>query len=250
MKLCTVLLAAGFALAAATPMLAQASTIDPVYYNNVSATHRYDVSPQFDVSDGATPGLSVSDGSTTASTSNHYGVPSVSSSVSSSTFLAGASASSNLTYFFTVNSNGGADATTAVNFTASGYVTATGGGGGNGFLTVGNPGTGSNFISVGMAGTPPIISLNQTFDLTIGAIYKVSMTTSVYVNNEGTATSYVDPYIHTLSPLYSISTFGPIGNAVAPIPAALPLFATGLGGLGLLGWRRRKAASERQTAAA
>ena len=28
-----------------------------------------------------------------------------------------------------------------------------------------------------------------------------------------------------------------------PLPAALPLFATGLGGLGLLGWRRKKKAS-------
>jgi hypothetical protein len=26
-----------------------------------------------------------------------------------------------------------------------------------------------------------------------------------------------------------------------PLPAALPLFATGLGGLGLLGWRRKRA---------
>jgi hypothetical protein len=28
-----------------------------------------------------------------------------------------------------------------------------------------------------------------------------------------------------------------------PLPAALPLFATGLGGLGLLGWRRKRKAS-------
>jgi hypothetical protein len=30
--------------------------------------------------------------------------------------------------------------------------------------------------------------------------------------------------------------------AVIPVPAALPLFAAGLGGLGFLGWRRKKAA--------
>jgi hypothetical protein len=33
-----------------------------------------------------------------------------------------------------------------------------------------------------------------------------------------------------------------IGIATTPLPAALPLFATGLGGLGLLGWRRRRKA--------
>ena len=32
------------------------------------------------------------------------------------------------------------------------------------------------------------------------------------------------------------------GVAATPIPAALPLFATGLGGLGLLGWRRKRKA--------
>ena len=29
-------------------------------------------------------------------------------------------------------------------------------------------------------------------------------------------------------------------SATTPLPAALPLFATGLGGLGLLGWRRKR----------
>jgi hypothetical protein len=33
-----------------------------------------------------------------------------------------------------------------------------------------------------------------------------------------------------------------LGFLVTPLPAALPLFATGLDALGLLGWRRKKAA--------
>jgi hypothetical protein len=32
-------------------------------------------------------------------------------------------------------------------------------------------------------------------------------------------------------------------EATTPLPAALPLFATGLGALGLLGWRRKKKAA-------
>jgi hypothetical protein len=31
-------------------------------------------------------------------------------------------------------------------------------------------------------------------------------------------------------------------EAILPLPAALPLFATGLAGLGLLGWRRKQKA--------
>jgi hypothetical protein len=31
-------------------------------------------------------------------------------------------------------------------------------------------------------------------------------------------------------------------EAPTPLPAALPLFAAGLGGLGLLGWRRKRKA--------
>jgi hypothetical protein len=33
-----------------------------------------------------------------------------------------------------------------------------------------------------------------------------------------------------------------LGTSATPVPAALPLFATGLGGLGLLGWRRKRKA--------
>ena len=39
-------------------------------------------------------------------------------------------------------------------------------------------------------------------------------------------------------------TFPPGGQGgETPLPAALPLFATGLGALGLLGWRRKRKAA-------
>jgi hypothetical protein len=62
--------------------------------------------------------------------------------------------------------------------------------------------------------------------------------------NGGTASA--DPYIF-ISPTfsntdgYSIEVSPNIGNVPAtPLPAALPLFASGMGALGLLGWRRRR----------
>jgi hypothetical protein len=35
-------------------------------------------------------------------------------------------------------------------------------------------------------------------------------------------------------------TFIPLSAGTTPLPAALPLFAIGLGALGLLGWRRKR----------
>jgi hypothetical protein len=53
----------------------------------------------------------------------------------------------------------------------------------------------------------------------------------------------IDPTFPNAS-LYSIITSPGVGNSppATPVPAALPLFATGLGGLGLFGWRRKRKA--------
>jgi hypothetical protein len=42
---------------------------------------------------------------------------------------------------------------------------------------------------------------------------------------------------------YADATLGFETTAVTPLPATLPLFATGIGGLGLLGWRRKRKAA-------
>ena len=54
-----------------------------------------------------------------------------------------------------------------------------------------------------------------------------------------------DQYGHTLttSGEATINDVTGQGPGQAPVPAALPLFVTGLGGLGLLGWRRKKRAA-------
>src|SRR5262249_35766334 len=47
--------------------------------------------------------------------------------------------------------------------------------------------------------------------------------------------------VHRGLPPDEIDLFPPL-DATVPIPATLPLFATGLGALGLLGWRRKRKA--------
>jgi hypothetical protein len=41
------------------------------------------------------------------------------------------------------------------------------------------------------------------------------------------------------------ATDAQLSSPVVPLPGALPLFATGLGALALLGWRRKRKASQR-----
>lgn len=52
---------------------------------------------------------------------------------------------------------------------------------------------------------------------------------NVFITDQGSNTSYVVADVVTAS--------------ATPLPAALPLFASGLGGLGLLGWRRKRKAT-------
>jgi hypothetical protein len=52
-----------------------------------------------------------------------------------------------------------------------------------------------------------------------------------------------DPLFPTPGGVYSLASFDvTAAPTVTPLPAALPLFATGLGALGLLGWRRKRKA--------
>jgi hypothetical protein len=134
----------------------------------------------------------------------------------------------------------------------------------NGALTlIGN--TGIPILSpVGMSANGPNLYINSQSSLylvstltgaasLIGATGAAQFGTMVYIDGvyyAGTATD----------PPYKVVTFDPNTGAVltsqnsnsdifwglapivTPLPAALPLFVTGLGALGLLGWRRKKKA--------
>jgi hypothetical protein len=78
--------------------------------------------------------------------------------------------------------------------------------------------TGVSLASNGLVGATPSVSFNGT-----DALFKQSTTTSF--NAIGGKTAVFD-----------------VTTATTPLPAALPLFATGIGGLGLLGWRRKRKA--------
>ena len=101
--------------------------------------------------------------------------------------------------------------------------------------------------------------------LTPGNIYQVDLTAAATgFGSGGSATAFADPHIFidpSFDPsftgdasLYSIIVSDGVGNdfppgflgpspvVTTPLPGALPLFATGLGALGLLSWRRKRKA--------
>jgi len=67
----------------------------------------------------------------------------------------------------------------------------------------------------------------------IGCISGTPNLTTCQVTNSG-----ADTFLGF--PLGDVTTMGPTNPSVIPLPASLPLFASGLGALGLLGWRRKR----------
>src|SRR5262249_25556994 len=63
------------------------------------------------------------------------------------------------------------------------------------------------------------------------------------VSTLSTCTNYLGPSQTCSGLIIPINTtiISLVPTTTTPLPAALPLFATGLGGLGLLGWRRAQA---------
>jgi hypothetical protein len=97
--------------------------------------------------------------------------------------------------------------------------------------------------------------ITNTLDVSVGAIIAVYMNMQVDANagitqgnTAAAAQASIDPYFFIDLPDpsgYSILVTDGVGNATSatPVPPTLPLFASGLGGLGLLGWRRKRKAA-------
>ncbi|HVY98409.1 MAG TPA: hypothetical protein VHA35_02830 [Dongiaceae bacterium] len=205
-------------------------------------------------------------------TSNNFNIPRVSAYASVDKGVKGSS-SSYLTYYIEFT---GPTSTVDVNVQASG---ATDAAGENALNSYGHNRSSAWFriapyiqvIGGGYAGDPVAqdsvtsnergftepglhsFSFNEVVTFTTGMIYQVMMETNAEAwgdeeTGDGSrhSTAYVDPYFNT--PLgYGLQISAGVGNSApvsaTPLPAALPLFTSALGGLGLLGWRRRKRAA-------
>ncbi len=83
----------------------------------------------------------------------------------------------------------------------------------------------------------PPVSLTQTVIVDTPDFFGFTSTSSDII---GYQTYSADAY--ETGQVYYSSTFSPTAPTT-PLPAALPLFATGLGAMGLLGWRRKRKAT-------
>jgi hypothetical protein len=236
---------------------ANATTYDASYFNDaVVGPDNQQTGPS---TTAATPGLSASGANGQASTSNNYGIPSVSATASSGAGWT-AGADSDLNYYIeftggfgfqtvTVEAQGGVDFAGGIG-TAESSLSIT-----PRFLDPASPYT---FVPGG--GLPGVITksvgfvgssgpLNQTFSIDgtyqfwANYVYLVSLTVGVTSEDGGSASGFIDP-LFVAPPGFTLLISPDIGNelppAATPVPAALPLFATGLGTLGLFGWRRRR----------
>jgi hypothetical protein len=188
-------------------------------------------------------------------TSNNFSIPRVSASSQAGPGIKG-EAESHLTYYVEFV---GAPGTLSVNVQASGGASSAGLDEFNYARNTANASFNINpyvssgcCLASGLANADSTdqglhtFSYNQAVTFTANLVYEVSMETYASAWDGQTSTAYVDP-LFTLGPGsgYSIFTSSGIGNtaSVTPIPAALPLFTSALGGLGLLGWRRKSKAA-------
>jgi hypothetical protein len=256
--LCSGALLLSASLALLLPAAASASTLPAAaYLNTITLTKNSSqtVTPSSSSSPTSLPLLTDSFGNS-GSTTNNYSIPSLSAQATSSLcpFIGTCTANAfdRLTYsirFATPTGTGslpisvGVQASTTL-FSSNGdfadYIAQVSITGGSGTVL---------FLNAPATGTGGTSSVNSSFSFIENQIYTVFMEVEVDPSGGANGFGSADPIF--TPPLFdsagagiTLETSDGIGNnslvGTTPIPAALPLFATGIGGLGLLGWRRKR----------
>lgn len=155
----------------------------------------------------------------------------------------GAGASASLDYYFEIT---GPDENVSVllqgdNSIAESLVTDTGDAESSASVTITDVNGNTLFSSPGAGG-----SYESTLDLDVGSIYEIALEADAGAGNSNSpntfsASAFADPTLSILGMSASQYTIDFSSNlATTPLPPALPLFATALGGLILLGWRNKR----------
>ena len=190
---------------------------------------------------------SVSDADGSASVqSTPTPLPAITSTATTGATGTASEAIATLYYYFDISGPGGVMPGASVNVIASGSLFSDIGARSTDFLRV----AGAPIVDVASVGgdhngafttSATVSSLYTNVD------YVIEMTVLALSYPSETATTFLDPYIFLDQNLvdlgYAIITSPGIGNSLAsatPLPAALPLFATGLGVMGLLARRRKR----------
>jgi hypothetical protein len=259
-----VAIASVIAVAAVSAVKAEAATIpDAIYYNAASG----ELPNSTKISQGGHQSTAVDLSGDTPyghynySTSNNYSLPRISASAFGGGGSQG-SVGSDLTYYIMfsgaagdisvhVNAAGAADASGPNILNGYGHNEANASIWANQFFD--NGGTGPDIFKAGAnsnyRASPntglQTFSIDQSFTFAANVVYQVMMQSYASSTEDHLATAWVDP-VFTAPAGYTLLISGGIGNGVVattPIPPALPLFAAALGGLGLLGWRRKRKAA-------
>jgi hypothetical protein len=198
-----------------------------------------------DITAFGTQSVSSADGSASVQ-STPTPLPAITSTATAGATATAAEATATLYYYFDI-SGPGVIPGASVNIIANGSLHSDIGATSTDFLRVAGA-TIVNATSVGGNNNGAFTTSATVSSLFTNVDYLIEMTVFAIAHPSGTAITFLDPYFFLDQNLvdlgYSISTSPGIGNSAAtPLPAALPLFATGLVGLGWLARRRRKHAA-------
>jgi hypothetical protein len=99
----------------------------------------------------------------------------------------------------------------------------------------------ANGVALALSGTPGFWGDSTGLDATYGQLTGVFTATLTSTTISIESIIFADGYHTYMLGVDDVSVTGPVAST--PVPAALPLFASGLGALGLLGWRRKRKAT-------